>query len=640
MNVPSRARRRARRSVARHRALAFALGLMIAALGSGPRPSASAQSTVPPPSTPPTFQLPEVEIAGRRPQLPATTPAAISVITAEEIAAMGALTVADALRVLPEVRVRTSGGPGGLTTMGIRGSSSSQTLVLLDGVPLNRPDQASVDLSTLPIQQVDHIEVMRGPFSAIYGSATIGGVVNIVTRSRPESSASVRVGSYGETSNVLSIGGQTGATTYLVQGIQTGSTGFAPDTDYSNSTVMAKLRWATAGLPSLGGDGVLTLTGDRLYHVTGAPGPVPFQDTLARLWEGRTVLDASWRTGRADGPGTLLRVYRTYDDVNFLSPGIAFQSEDIADFWGAQAQLVLDAGGGSLLTLGADYQNEVIFHTDNGGVVFPNQGSDLGFYAQYDWRLGPAVLLSLGARQDTFTLFGSQPNLYGTQVNPRGGAVVVLNERLLFRAAAGRTYRAPTFDELAPGLFGNPNLQAETAWSYDAGLEYALASGLTLQVGGFYKDATNLITSPPPLFTPVNVGHAIVSGGSIEAAGRLSTQWFVRANYTSQRARNVATDLDVIYVPRTLGNLEVVYQTAPGATVSLILGYSGDMFADAANTTVLPGYWLTSIAVTWPVAGGYRVQAGVANAFDVSYQDAQGFAEPGRRVFVTVGKSF
>jgi outer membrane receptor protein involved in Fe transport len=203
---------------------------------------------------------------------------------------------------------------------------------------------------------------------------------------------------------------------------------------------MAKLRWPA------GSGGSLTLTADRLYHFTGSPGPVPFQDTLARLWEGRTVLDAAWRTGQADGPGTLLRVYRTYDDVNFLSPGIAFQSEDLADFWGAQAQIVVDAGAGSLLTVGADYQNEVIFHTDNTGVLFPGQGSDFGVYTQYDWRLTPAVLLSLGAREDTFTLFP------GTQLNPRGGVVVLLGERLLFRAAAGRTYRAPTFDELAPGI--------------------------------------------------------------------------------------------------------------------------------------------------------------------------------------------
>jgi vitamin B12 transporter len=618
----------------RARRVVIALALTLAAPLAWVPSAAMAQQAPPAPSTPaspappPTFELPEVEVAGRRPQLPATSPGSISVISAEEIAAMGALTVADVLRVLPEVSVRSTGGPGSLTTMSIRGSSSTETLVLLDGVPLNRPDQASVDLSTIPIQQVDHIEVLRGPFSAIYGSATIGGVVNIVTRQRPESSASARVGSYGESSDVLAIGGAAGSATYLIQGIETGSTGFAPDTDYSNSTLMGKLQWADAG------GGSLTLTADRLYHITGAPGALPFQDTLARLWEGRTVLDAAWRTGQPDGPGMLLRVYRTYDDVNFLSPGIAFQSEDIADFWGAQAQVVFDAGGGSLLTVGADYQNEVIFHTDNTGVVFPAQGADLGLYTQYDWRLSPAVLVSLGAREDDFTF------LYGTQLNPRGGVVVLLNDRLLFRAGVGRTFRAPTFDELAPGLFGNPNLQPETAWSYDASVEYALASGVTLTVGGFYKNATNLIVAPPPLFIPMNVGNATVTGGSVELLGRLAPRWFVRANYTSQHAADVATGLDVIDVPRTLGNLEIDYQAAPGATVALIVGYAGDIFADAANTIVVPGYWLTSLTATWPVPGGYRLQAGVANLFDVQYQETLGFPEPGRRFFVTAGKSF
>jgi len=633
VNVPRRMRAAVRRPAVRAGRIIHAPALVLAGVISLLSPAATAQQVPPPPSdqtppsTPPTFQLPEVEVAGRRPQLPATSPASISVITAEEIAAMGALTVADVLRVLPEVSIRSTGGPGSLTTMSIRGSSSTQTLVMLDGVPLNRPDQATVDLSTLPIQQVDHIEVLRGPFSAIYGSATIGGVVNIVTRRQPESSASVRVGSYGEASNVLAIGGAAGTATYRIQGIQTGSTGFAPDTDYSNSTVMATIRWPA-------GAGNLTLTADRLYHITGAPGPLPFPDTLARLWEGRTVLDATWRTGRADGPGTLLRVYRTYDDVNFLSPAIAFQSEDLADVWGAQAQVVLDAGGGSLLTFGADYQNEVIFHTDNTAVVFPAQGADLGVYTQYDWRVSPAVLVSLGAREDDFTF------LYGSQLNPRGGVLVLLGERLLFRAAAGRTFRAPTFDELAPGLFGNPNLQPETAWSYDASFEYALASGLTLTVGGYYKDATNLIVSPPPLFVPINVGHAVVTGGSIELLGRLAPRWFVRANFTDQRAEDVATGLEVVDVPRTLGNLELDYEPVAGASVALVVGYAGDIFADAANTVVVPGRWLTSVVVTWPFAAGFSVQAGVANVFDVQYEEALGFPEPGRRYFMTVGKSF
>jgi len=580
-----------------------------------------------PPAGPPTFELPEVEVAGKRPQLPSTTPASISVVTAKELAATGAVTVADALRVLPELLVKGSGGPGSLTTVSIRGSASTQVLILLDGVPLNRPDQATVDLSTLPIQNVDHIEVLRGPFSAIYGSAALGGVINIVTRSTPQTSASARIGSYGETANVISLGGEVSGLTYLIQGIQTGSTGFAPDTDFSNSTVMARFHWATAD------DAGLTLTVNRLWHITGSSGPAPFQDPQARLWEGRTLLDLTWRSGRAGGPGALLRLYGLDDDVSFASPGSAFQSEDAAHLWGAQAQVVLAPWPGHLLTLGAEYQGQTIGHIDNSPTTFGNRGYDLGLYVQDDWQLTPRMLLSTGIRQDTF-------ELYGSQVNPRIGVVVVLTDRWVLRAGAGRTFRAPSFDELAPAFFGNPNLQPESAWSYDLGLEYAVGPGLTLRLTGYYKDATNLITSSPPLFVPMNVGHALVSGGSAELVGQLSDRWFVRANFTDQAARDAATGLDVVYVPRTLGNLELTYEVDPGTTLNVILSYVGDRFANAANTLVVPGYWLTALTATWNAGGGLTIQAGVQNLFDVVYQESLGFPEPGRRYFVAATKNF
>ncbi len=576
---------------------------------------------------PPVFELPEVEVAGKRPQPPSTTPAAISVVTADEIAAMGALSVADALRVLPEVRVKGSGGPGSLTTVSIRGSASTQVLILLDGVPLNRPDQASVDLSTLPIQNVDRIEVLRGPFSALYGSGALGGVVNIVTRTAPRSSASARAGSFGETANVVSLGGKIEGLTYLVQGILTGSTGFAPDTDYSNSTVMVKFHWTP--VPDTG----VTFTVNRFWHAVGTPGPLPFQDLQSRIWEGRTLVDLAWRSGRSDGPSETLRLYMLDDDVSFKGPAFAFQSNDVAHLWGAQGQLVLAPWAGHLLTLGAEYQGQTIVHTDNAPSTFSNRGYNLGLYAQDDWQITPGMLLSLGVRQDTF-------ELYGTQVNPRIGLVVLLSDRLTLRAAAGRTFRAPTFDELAPSLSGNPALQPETAWSYDLGVEYLLAPGLTVQLTGYYKDATNLITSTPPLFVPMNVGRAIVTGASLEVLGRLSDRWFVRANYTGQRARDAATDLDIVYVPRSLGNLEVIYQIAPAVSVSAIVSYVGDRFANTGNTSLVPGYWLTSLTTTWAAGDGYALQAGVANLFDVVYQESLNFPEPGRRYFMTLTKNF
>ncbi|HKV45925.1 MAG TPA: TonB-dependent receptor [bacterium] len=591
--------------------------------------SASPGRAQEPPPAPPTFELPEIEVAGKRPQLPTTTPASISVITANEIAAMGALSVADALRVLPEVRIKNSGGPGSLTTVSVRGSSSTQVLILLDGVPINRPDQASVDLSTLPIQNVDHIEVLRGPFSAIYGSAALGGVINIVTKSTPETVLSSRAGSYGLTANLLSLGGQVAGLTYLVQGILNSGAGFVPDTDFSDFTTMAKLRWSTAD------DAGVTLTLNRFSHNVGTPGPLPaaFQDLLARTLEGRTLVDLSWRRGRADGPGAMLRLYFLDDDVNFNSPGFAFQSDDTASLWGLQGQVVTVPGAGHLLTVGAEYQGQSIAHTDNTPTLFTNTGSDLGLYVQDDWQVSPGVLLSFGVRDDFY-------QSYGNQVDPRIGVVVLLTDRLALRAGVGRTFRAPSFDELAPAFSGNPGLQPETAWSYDLGVEYTLVQGLALHLTGYYTDATNLITSSPPLFVPMNVGHAIVDGASIELVGRLADRWFVRLNFTDQLARDANTGLDVIYIPRQQANVELTYQWARGNTVTALLSYVGDRFADPANTSKVPGYWLTGITASWALDNGYTLQVGVENLFDVQYQESLGFPEPGRSVFLGLSKNF
>lgn len=600
-------------SVRSHRlgfALVLALVLAIVAPGTAQQP-------------PPTFELPPVEVPGKRPQLPSTTPASISVITSEEIALLGALSVADALRVLPELRIKVSGGPGGLATVSIRGSSSPQVLILLDGVPVNRPDQASVDLSTFPIQNVERIEVLRGPFSAIYGSSALGGVINIVTRAAPQSLLSTRTGSYGLAGNLLSIGGRAENLTYLLQGILNSSAGFAPDTDFSNFTTMAKLRWQT------GEDAAATLTLNRLWRVTGSPGAQPFQDLLARVWEGRTLVDLSWRNGRADGPGAFARFYVLDDDVNFA--GSFVRSQDTARVWGVQAQIVTAPWPGHLLTLGGEYQGQTIAHT--GTVPFNNQGYDLAFYLQDDWQIGEGVLLSWGFRQDTF-------QAYGTQLNPRLGLVAVLSDRLTVRAGAGRTFRAPTFDELAPAFFGNPSLQPESAWSFDLGFEYTLAPGLAVHLTGYYTDATNLITSSPPLFVPQNVGHAIINGASIELVGRLSEQWFVRASFTQQLARDADSGLDAIYIPRQQANIELSYQWAPGSAVTVIVTYVGDRFANAANTLRVPGYWLTSVNATWALGGGYSIEAGMDNVFDVSYQSSLGFPEPGRTVYAGVTKRF
>ncbi len=581
------------------------------------------------PPGPPTFELPEIDVAGQRPQLPSTTPAAVSVITSDEIASMGALTVGDVLRVLPELTIKSSGGPGSLTTVSIRGSSSTQVLILIDGVPINRPDQPSVDLSSLPIQDVDHVEVLRGPFSGQYGSNTLGGVINIVTKSAPETTASARGGSYGANAGILSYGGKTGNLTYLLQGISNGDSGFTTDTGYNKTTETAKLQLATSATSGW------TLSVNQYSGMVGTPGPLPVatQDPLANTVESRTLADLTWQSGQPDGPGTMFRLYSLDDGVGFNSPGIAYQSFDEADLWGAQAQAVLAAGHNNLVTLGAQFQGQSVAHTDNAPTEFNDVGNDLGLYIEDNWQIGSAALITVGLRDDIF-------QLYGTQADPWGGVVILLSDRASLRFAAGRSFRAPSFDEVAPAFNGNPNLQPEIAWQYEMGFDYTLSPNLAVHLSGYYTNAVNLITSVPPLFVPQNVGHAIVTGGSIEVVGRVTDRLFLRANYTDQIATDESTGLNVIYVPKQMANFEVIYSLSQATRVDVTVSYVGDQFNDPANTQLVPGYWLTSLTVNQALAAGWGLQVGIANVFDVPYQATLNYPEPGRTFFATVTKSF
>ncbi|MBL8113845.1 MAG: TonB-dependent receptor, partial [Acidobacteria bacterium] len=114
-----------------------------------------------------------------------------TVITREEIDRRKASSVLDLLRTVPGLDVVQSGGPGGVTSLFLRGTSSTQTLVLVDGVRINSPFFGAVDLSSVSTASIERIEVVRGPFSALYGSEAVGGVIQILTRRAPKAGVSV-----------------------------------------------------------------------------------------------------------------------------------------------------------------------------------------------------------------------------------------------------------------------------------------------------------------------------------------------------------------------------------------------------------------------------------------------------------------
>src|SRR2546430_12155292 len=140
---------------------------------------ARAQVPEPPPPEPPTFELPEVIVPGRRPQPVSTTPASVSVLPREDLERLRMATIGEALQFVTEVGIRVQGGLGSLSLPSIRGSSPNQVLVLVDGIPVNSVTQGLFDLSTLSTAEVDRVEILRGPFSTIYGGQALDRVLHL-----------------------------------------------------------------------------------------------------------------------------------------------------------------------------------------------------------------------------------------------------------------------------------------------------------------------------------------------------------------------------------------------------------------------------------------------------------------------------
>src|SRR5437899_5275097 len=262
-----------------------------------PVPTVIGQTPEPVPVQPPTFELPEVIVPGKRPQPATSTPASVTVISRDEIERSGARTVADAVRTVAEVSVRAYGGLGELAQPSIRGSSPAQVLVLLDGIPLNSVALGQTDLSTISVDGVELIEILRGPFAAIYGSGALGGVINIITAGTVPGRIAVRAGGFDLRSATVSAG------QVAVTADATG--GDRPNSDYAGTTIAGNIALSPVGRFLL-----------HYYRADlGTPRDVALPTPSDRQAETRAVAQGTFGSGDL---GSLAgRMYYVADDLTF-----------------------------------------------------------------------------------------------------------------------------------------------------------------------------------------------------------------------------------------------------------------------------------------------------------------------------------
>jgi vitamin B12 transporter len=617
-----------------------------------------------------------VVTATRLPTPQAAVPAAVSVLDGRELERRGLRTVSEALRDVAGLDVVQSGAYGGVTSLFVRGGESDYVKVLVDGVPVNDPGGA-VDLADLTTDNVERIEIVRGPVSVLYGSDAVSGVVQIFTRrgaGATRGDVTLRAGSYTAVDVLGGVTGGTDAVAYAVTASRSRTDGmYEFNSGYSN-TVWSGMLAAT---PDARTDAKLVVRhGASDYHFpTNSAGEVEdanaFQRRtrtmasleigrfLASAIEGRASLGLNQFDGgiddRPDGPSDTLGFF-AYNSVQTMLR--------------RNADLRMNAylPGGSILSVGGtiEWQRERSA-TESGSEFGPSasafeaERTNHGYYAQLQSTPFRDLALSIGGRLDDNSAFG-------TFASYRGGASYTLPTHTRLRVSVGRGFKEPTFFENFaddPFARGNPDLRPERSRSWEVGIEQTLLDD-AIRIGATYfdqrfQDLVQYTFTPPLPSDPnfLNVAAANARGVESEFAVQTSFGLGLSGAYTFLLTRVVDGGVQggtgdafevgarLLRRPTHAASLQVRQRFGARGSLAGTVRYVGDrddrdFAAYPAQTVILPSYVRVDLAGevdVWRGRGAYPVVAltgRLENAFDAHYQEVSGYPTPGRTVTVGV----
>ncbi|URL58665.1 TonB-dependent receptor [Luteibacter flocculans] len=593
---------------------------------------------------------PVVVTANRAPTPLDEVLAPVTLITREDIERLQPVSVQDLLVGLPGVAIANTGGIGQQTSLFMRGTNSSHTLVLVDGVRVGTVGAGLPAYEQLPVEQIDHIEIVRGPRSTLYGSDAIGGVIQIFTRhgqtgEAPTPTLSVTGGSHGYTAGQAGIsgGGQHGWYNaslggQYTAGINACRVGAAeamagcftdePDHDASrmyNGALSGGYRW----------DDGTELTGSWLRSKGDIEYDGDFQNFTRRSQQvagGKLAFDVmpAWRMSLALGQNQdradnyLNGADKTLDFVNYgvdkARVGYLYSKRNQASW---QNDVTLAAG--QTLTAGVDYQQETLKSDTD---YLADSRNNTGIFALYQGLFG-AHELQLSVRHDHNTQFGNHTTgsaAYGFR----------FDNGMKLTASYGTAFHAPTFnDEFYP--YGAPvNLNPETSRTAEIGL--SARPGIWNWAVNAYQATVNDLIGFDANFLPINVSKARIRG--IEGqVGADVDGWHVRGYVTLQQPKNRdgGSQDGNLLARRPERTARVDLDKDLGAfTLGGSLNAAGHSFDDAANTRRLGGYATADLRATWHVDADWSVQGRVANLADKRYETAAYYNQLGRTYYLTL----
>ena len=548
---------------------------------------------------------------------------ATTVITRERIERGGYRTVAEALRSVPGVDVVRSGGDGSVTFAQLRGANSTQTLVLVDGQRLNSPYFPGYDLSVLTTENVERIEIVRGPFSALYGSDALGGVIQIFTRraaSGLAGQATLEAGDAGQRAGSVfaSYGGEAlGVSGSYRDGRVEGD---RVNSDWREQNGAARIEGRLA-------EGTrVALEGAIEDSDLGVPGPVGRETPRARYGIRQERLSVPVSFSPAAGHEATFLFADVVSRPRFDDPDSTFSSRTDARSLQAHASDSWTSGG-NRLTGFVSFERGRVNDGSNFGPNLQGQHTTIwGAGFEDSWKLGGGVTATAGVRYDDHSQFGSA-------WSPRATVAWLSPDSLWkVRASGGSAFRAPTVGELYYPFSGNPDLKAERSNSYELGVERYLPGG-RLEASLFWNDFRDLIVFDFVSSLNFNVGRARTRGVEVAVRQDLLSALSADAGYTYLNAEDRGTGLELIRRPRHRAFLGLAWQPlerlslAPRAT---FVGSRPDNDALTGARVESPSFIRLDCFARYTL-GLLAPYARVENIADRRYDEVNGYPAPRRR---------
>lgn len=621
---------------------------------------------------------PVIVSATRTPMSASTLPVAVTVITREQLELRGITTVSDALRDVTSAYVAQSGSQGAQTSLFLRGGESKYVKVLLDGVPANDPGGA-FDFASLTTDNVDRIEIVRGPASVIHGADAVTGVVNVITRRGRASQidAELRVGSMPR--DLRPTGNAGGASARNVD-----MTATVQGRGVSGSYVLGFARHSTDGLYAI----------NNQYHNNVASGAFDLSPSSAtRLSLTGRYIDYRYRYP-TNGGGTVAdaNAFRT-EDRTALRAELERQASanhsivlalNLAESDGATDDQPDAAGGNSYVSLERTRRRGLELHsrsmplrwaTLTAGAQLEHQDQRTQFQSDGPFgpfngrfsasRLNTALFLELvGSASERFTFTagvrGDDNERFGTFVTGRAGVSWRPLTTTRVRATAGNAYREPTFAENYSTGFvrGNPDLQPERTRSADLGLDYELLSGRArASVTGFAQRFRNMIDYDAGAtacdYSYCNVAVATSNGVELAVAARVVDGLWASVDATVLRTNVEEPGFDVtsgalykkgeplVRRPERNVGAELTWRGSGPFSASLRamavgIRHDRDFRGFPSTPVVLPSYERFDLGAEYvlPVQGTRRSAATlrVENLTNVYYENVFNFLTPRRTI--------